>query len=99
MERGYDARTNLRWARKLWTGISPLGFVALKQISELYKFSVPLGDALLLDGRWYVTHVGLVRLAHRRSCVGIRTELVRELCDSADPGPKDRPLAGRSEAL
>jgi hypothetical protein len=83
MKRGRDARCNLRWARKLWAGISPIGLVALSQISELYKLSVPLGDVLFLDGRWYVTHVGLVRLAHRKSCSGIRAQMVRELCDVA----------------
>jgi hypothetical protein len=81
MKRGNDVRCNLRWARKLWAGISPIGFVALRQISELYEFSVPLGDVLFLEGRWYVTHVGLVRLAHRNSCIGISVEIVRELCD------------------
>jgi hypothetical protein len=81
MKRGHDVRCNLRWARKLWAGISPIGFVALTKISELYKFSVPLGDVLFLEGRWYVTHAGLVRLAHRKSCAGIRAQIVRELCD------------------
>ncbi|MBZ5652940.1 MAG: hypothetical protein LAO18_20920 [Acidobacteriia bacterium] len=83
MKRGCEVRCNLHWARKLWAGISPIGFVALRQISELYKFSVPLGDVLFLDGRWYVTHVGLVRLAHRKACSGIRAQMVRELCDVA----------------
>jgi len=83
MKRGHHVRSNLRWARKLWAGISPIGFVALRQISELYRFSVPLGDVLFLDGRWYVTHVGLIRLAHRKFCTGIRAQIVRELCDVA----------------
>jgi len=83
MERGHEVRSNVRWARKLWAGISPIGFVALRQMSELYKFSVPLGDVLFLDGRWYVTHVGLIRLARRKSCTGIRAQIVRELCDAA----------------
>jgi hypothetical protein len=60
-----------------------MGFIALRQILELYRFSVPLGDLLFLDGRWYVTNVGLVRLAHRKSCVGIRAQIVRGLCDVA----------------
>jgi hypothetical protein len=81
MNRGRDVRCNLRWARKLWAGISPLGLVGLRHISELHRFSVPLGDVLLLDGRWYVTHVGLLRLAHRKSCAGIHVQMVRELCD------------------
>jgi len=83
MKRGHNVRCNLRWARKLWTGISPIGLVALRQISELHKLSVPLGDVLFLDGRWYVTHVGLLRLAHQESCAGIHVQMVRELCDVA----------------
>jgi hypothetical protein len=76
-------RSNLRWARKLWPRISPICLVALRQISELYRLSVPLGDLLLLNDKWYVTHLGLVRLANRRSCVGIRARLLQELCDAA----------------
>src|SRR5450631_1647521 len=76
-------RCNVRWARKLWIGVSPIGFVALRELSQLHKFSVPLGDVSFLNGRWYVTHVGLVRLAHRKACIGIRAQIVRELCDVA----------------
>jgi hypothetical protein len=34
-----------------------------------------------LDGRWYVTHAGLLRLAARGRCNGIRVEQVRHFCD------------------
>jgi hypothetical protein len=37
----------------------------------------------LLDGRWYVTHAGLLRLAQRGRCAGIRVEQVRKFCDPA----------------
>src|ERR1700730_4494274 len=30
----------------------------------------------MLDARWYVTHSGLLRVAHRRRCSSITTELV-----------------------
>ena len=33
-------------------------------------------DLLMLDARWYVTHSGLLRVAHRRRCSSITTELV-----------------------
>jgi hypothetical protein len=36
---------------------------------------------LLLDARWYVTHVGLVRLARRNRCHGILAEPAQEFCD------------------
>jgi hypothetical protein len=37
----------------------------------------------LLETRWYVTHSGLIRLAQRRRCSGIRTALQKELTDPA----------------
>jgi len=82
MRRQRDVRCNLRWARQLWTGISPISFAALRQISELHQFSIPMGDLMYLGGRWYVTHVGLLRLAQREACTGIRVQPVREFCEA-----------------
>src|SRR5436305_14454337 len=82
MKREINFRNNSRWARKVWSGITPMALVALRHVSERYKFSVPLGDILFLSGRWYVTNVGLLRLARREACSGIRVERVPELCDS-----------------
>ena len=82
MRRQGDVRCNLRWAHKLWAGISPMSFAALRQISELYQFSISMGDLLFLEGRWYVTHVGLLRLAQRKACSGIRVQPVREFCEA-----------------
>src|SRR6266568_7899333 len=82
MRRQRDVRCNLCWAHKLWAGISPMSFAALRQISELYQFSISMGDLLFLEGRWYVTHVGLLRLAQRKACTGIRVQPVREFCEA-----------------
>jgi hypothetical protein len=83
MKNRKDVHRNLRLARKLWDTISPLGLAVLKQISELYEFSVMMGDLLYLNGGWYVTHVGLVRLAHRKACAGIQVRPVPAFCDTA----------------
>jgi hypothetical protein len=45
--------------------------------------SVAAGDLQFLDGRWYVTHSGLLQLASRRGCTGINTMLQDKLCDLA----------------
>jgi hypothetical protein len=37
---------------------------------------------LLLDGNWYVTHTGLIRLATRRRCSGIDVQAIPEFCDA-----------------
>jgi len=45
------------------------------------RLSVIAGDLSLLDGRWYVTHAGLMRLAHRHRCAGIKVRPVPEFCE------------------
>jgi hypothetical protein len=72
-----------RWlAKKRWSGqLKGTRLEALVSLSEQYRFSIALGDLSLLDGKWYVTHAGLLRLAHRTHCAGIRVQQVREFCD------------------
>jgi hypothetical protein len=53
----------------------------LKELTTNYLFCVALGDLKLLEGRWYVTHTGLLRLARRERCSGIRVHPVRNFCD------------------
>ena len=73
---------NLKLAEEKWLGeLGELHRQALLSLTEEYRFAVALGDLLLLDGKWYVTHVGLLRLAQRRHCAGIRVQQVREFCD------------------
>jgi len=55
------------------------------QLAIRHHFSVESGDILLLDGRWYVTHSGLVRLARRNHCAGIHVEPVAQFSDPAIP--------------
>jgi hypothetical protein len=46
--------------------------------------SVRSGDLLLINGRWYVTHTGLLHLARRSHCAGISVEAVAKLSDPAN---------------
>jgi hypothetical protein len=48
-----------------------------------YGFSVAHGEITRIDNRWYVTHAGLLQLASRRKCGGIKTFLQERLCDPA----------------
>jgi hypothetical protein len=75
-------RQNLRLAKRSAAG--PLGTTALYNLRDLtanFGFSMALGDLLCLDGKWYVTHAGLLRLARRNRCSAIQVAAVRELCD------------------
>ena len=40
-----------------------------------------MGDLLLLETSWYVTHTGLIQLARRHRCAGIEVEAVTQFCD------------------
>jgi hypothetical protein len=73
---------NLRLARRLWPNqISTTESKALEALSKRYLLSVGAGELLLLDGRWYVSHAGLLRVALRQRCRGIRTVLQERQCD------------------
>ena len=76
-------RFNLRVARATWAGVSGVRLSELKALTGKYSLCVALGDVQLLDGRWYVTHAGLLRLAERRHCTGIRVQQVPRCCDPA----------------
>jgi hypothetical protein len=47
------------------------------------RFSFESGDLLMLDGHWYVSHSGLIRLARRSRCSGIHVEPVPQFSDPA----------------
>jgi hypothetical protein len=75
-------RKNIRLARRLWRNkLSPLSIPGLKEISRQLGLSIASGELLLLDGKWYVTHAGLIRVALRRRCLGIRPVLQERLSD------------------
>jgi hypothetical protein len=76
-------RYNLRDAKMKWSDQLEMANVrALRVLSARYEFSVAVGDLLLLDGNWYVTHAGLLRLAERKQCTGIQVQQVHRFCDA-----------------
>ncbi|MFQ5738314.1 MAG: hypothetical protein ACE5JX_04835 [Acidobacteriota bacterium] len=75
------AGQNLRLAKHRWGILTAEQVRSLKALSGEHGLCVSLGDLLLLDGRWYVTHAGLLRLACRQGCRGIQTRPLREFCD------------------
>jgi hypothetical protein len=68
-------RENLRSVKELCPGVTPSQLTALRELSRDLLLSLAKGDMLLVNGRWYVTHSGLLRVAKRRRCKGITTEL------------------------
>ena len=77
-------RRNRRLARQKW-GLErnhPL-LATLKSLTEDLALSVSAGDVMLLQGAWYVTHAGLLRIAKRNRCSGMKVQFIRELSDPA----------------
>jgi hypothetical protein len=54
---------------------------ALRELTIRFGFSVRLAEIRILNGAWYVTNSGLIRLAERRRCSGISTRPMPEFSD------------------
>jgi hypothetical protein len=76
-------RSNLSLAKAAWGALPRMLRAALRDLTTTYGLSVALGDVQLIDGRWYVTHSGLLRLSARERCRGIHVVRLAKLCDSA----------------
>ena len=74
-------RYEMRAARETWNDLGARTLRDLRSLLVRYKFSISLGEITRIDSHWYVTHCGLIRLASRRRCHGIKTSLQERLCD------------------
>jgi hypothetical protein len=74
-------RENVRLARKTAL-FSSRGIDLLTLLTKEFRFSLRAGELQVINGNWYVTHTGLLRLAHRKRCRGIHVEAVDSLCDA-----------------
>ena len=75
-------RSNAILAQTLWGRLPRVTLKCLKELTTKFRFSVAAGDLLFLEGRWYVTHAGLLRIAERRRCIGITTSLQSQVSDA-----------------
>jgi hypothetical protein len=82
MRRSQRIQRELVAARKIWPqAVHGIQSDQLEVLLKTYRFSVKRGDLQILNGRWYVTHGGLLGLAARRGCYGVHTEAVEEFCE------------------
>ena len=79
-------RQNLRSVKQRYPSITTGAIRILGDLTRALRLSVMLGEILCIEGKWYVTHSGLLRIALRRRCRGIRTMLQERQSD---------PIAGR----
>lgn len=74
------ASRNISCARRNWV-LSREQVGSLRSLTAELRLSVARGDLRLINGAWYVTHAGLMRLSRRSRCAGIRVRLIPEFCD------------------
>jgi hypothetical protein len=75
-------RQNIQLAKKLSVGqLRTTAKEGLRNLTVRFGFSLALGELQYLDGGWYVTHAGLLSLARRSCCSGIRVQPAREFCE------------------
>src|SRR5277367_614676 len=74
-------RSNAKLARQLWGEPSRAALLGLRELTARYSLSVAAGDLQFLEGRWYVTHAGLLQLACRRGCRGIKSIIQNQFSD------------------
>jgi hypothetical protein len=90
----YNFTQQIRFAKSLCGHLPKPAIHALEELLQRQRLSVTNGDVKYLEGNWYVTHAGLLRLAQRRRCAGIHSRPVLEASnpqagvnlDSGNPG-------------
>ena len=77
------AAENIRFAKSIIGATLSLTLIEqLRELTKNFALSLRLGDLLFLNGGWYVTHTGLIRLATRRRCSGIHVQPIAEFSDA-----------------
>jgi len=74
-------RHNLRLIKQFHPGLGKHDLTALRSLTQTLHLSISNGELLHIDGKWYVTNAGLLQIAFRRRCLGIRTLLQERVSD------------------
>jgi len=78
-------RENSRLAKFLWSGeLEPSNLSALKKLTRQSGLAVAAREILWMNGGWYVTAGGLLRVAKEKHCHGIHTYAVTNLSDATN---------------
>jgi hypothetical protein len=76
-------KSNVRRARAAWGALPKYALESLKELSETHSLEVGAGELQFLGNRWYVTNAGLLQIARRNRCAGIKTAIEKGLSDPA----------------
>ena len=76
-------KQNVSVAKMLYQGITKSQLSILRDLTVALKLSLRKAELLQVDGKWYVSHSGLVLIAHRRKCCGIITNVEQQMTDAS----------------
>jgi hypothetical protein len=72
---------NVAYARRHWpTECSSALLSKLRELTTTFSVSVVRGDICLVNGTWYITNGGLLRIAQKRRCIGIQSRVLAQFC-------------------
>jgi hypothetical protein len=74
---------NVSMARSLYQGITKQQLAILRDLTAMLNLSIRRSELLCINGKWYVSHSGLIRIAHRRGCCGIETSVEQQMTDAS----------------
>jgi hypothetical protein len=74
---------NTSFARRTW-GLTGEDIQCLRSVTKELRLSVARGDLKLLEGHWYVTNSGLLRIARRNRCASMLVCLLPEFSEPAE---------------
>jgi hypothetical protein len=75
-------RSNVHLARITCGELSERSLQGLRELTMSYHLSIARGEVQHLEGHWYVTHSGLLRVARNNRCLGIQVQTMRGFCDA-----------------
>lgn len=73
-------RANIGFARDNWP-VSRGQLAQIKSLTEELRLSIQAGELNFIDGKLYVTHAGLLRIAQRSRCSAIRVQVLPQYSD------------------
>jgi hypothetical protein len=74
-------RSNARQAQRIWGKLPRSALQKLRLLSEAHTLNLSFGELQYIDDRWYITHAGLLGIAKRNRCAGIKTAIQKEFSD------------------
>ena len=78
-------RQNTRLAKSRWPNeLGPSNLLALKKLTRESGLALAAGEILWLNGGWYVTSGGLIRIAKENHCHGIHAHAMTKLSDATN---------------